>query len=264
MQGLMQSYPLTLVHPFERAERLFADKPIVIGHARPGSSGRPTGEWAERTRRLGGVLDALGISADGRVGHVRVELRAPPRAVLRRAVHRAACCTRSTSGSSPSSCSSSPTTREDEVIFADRSLLKLLWPLIDELPARQARRRDGRRRRGRDPRRRRGSATTRRCWPTPTRSSSTSTTRTAPRPCVTRAAPPATRRASSTRTARRVLHCMSSMFADTLARLRGRRDPAGRPDVPRQRVGARAGRRAGRLDVRDARPRPLAEGDRRR
>ena len=26
------------------------------------------GEWAERTRRLGGVLDALGISADGRVG----------------------------------------------------------------------------------------------------------------------------------------------------------------------------------------------------
>ena len=29
MQGQMQSYPLTLVHPFERAERLFPDKPIV-------------------------------------------------------------------------------------------------------------------------------------------------------------------------------------------------------------------------------------------
>ena len=29
MQGQMQEYPLTLVHPFERAERLFADKAIA-------------------------------------------------------------------------------------------------------------------------------------------------------------------------------------------------------------------------------------------
>ena len=34
MKGQMQEYPLTLVHPFERAERLWADKRIVT--AQPG------------------------------------------------------------------------------------------------------------------------------------------------------------------------------------------------------------------------------------
>src|ERR1043166_5216264 len=67
MQGQMQGYPLTLVHPFERAERLFADKSIAT--AGPGGLQRTTyGEWAERTRRLGGVLGHLGVSPDGRVG----------------------------------------------------------------------------------------------------------------------------------------------------------------------------------------------------
>ena len=67
MQGLMQSYPLTLTHVFRRAERLFPEKGIVT----VGSDEivRTTyGEWAERTRRLASVLDELGISADGRVG----------------------------------------------------------------------------------------------------------------------------------------------------------------------------------------------------
>src|SRR5215210_9423692 len=66
MQGQMQSYPLTLVHLFERTERLFGDKRITT--ATPGGVESTTyAEWAERTRRLGGVLDDLGISADGRV-----------------------------------------------------------------------------------------------------------------------------------------------------------------------------------------------------
>ena len=52
------------------------------------------GDWAERTRRLGGVLDDLGISADGRVATFALEHGPPPRAVLRRAVHAAGCCTR--------------------------------------------------------------------------------------------------------------------------------------------------------------------------
>ena len=58
MQGLMQSYPLTLTHVFRRAERLFPEKGIVT----VGSDEivRTTyGEWAERTRRLAGVLDEL-------------------------------------------------------------------------------------------------------------------------------------------------------------------------------------------------------------
>ena len=63
----MQEYPLTLVHPFERAERLFPDKEIAT--AGPDGLTRTTyGAWAERTRRLGGVLDGLDISSDGRVG----------------------------------------------------------------------------------------------------------------------------------------------------------------------------------------------------
>ena len=87
MQGLMQDYPLTLPHIFHRAERLFPDKEIVT--ALPTGRERITyGEWAERTRRLGGVLDDLGISRRRPGGHLRLEHRPPPRAVLRRAVHR--------------------------------------------------------------------------------------------------------------------------------------------------------------------------------
>ncbi|MCU1357850.1 MAG: putative fatty-acid--CoA ligase, partial [Acidimicrobiales bacterium] len=66
MQGLMQDYPLTIPHLFGRAEQIFSDKGIVT--ALPTGRERITyGDWAERTRRLGGVLDQLGISADGRV-----------------------------------------------------------------------------------------------------------------------------------------------------------------------------------------------------
>src|SRR5918994_419391 len=67
MQGLMQDYPLTLPHFFERAERLFPAKGVAT--ATPNGIERTTyGDWAARTRRLGGALDVLGVSADGRVG----------------------------------------------------------------------------------------------------------------------------------------------------------------------------------------------------
>ena len=67
MQGLMQDYPLTLPHFFHRAERLFPTKEVVT--ATPTGVERTSyGTWAERTRRLGGALDVLGVSGDGRVG----------------------------------------------------------------------------------------------------------------------------------------------------------------------------------------------------
>jgi fatty-acyl-CoA synthase len=122
MQGQMQSYPLTLVHPFERAERLFADKPIVS--ATPGGRERTTyGAWAERTRRLGGVLGTFAWNSarhlelyfaapcTGRVLHT-LNIRLFPEQLRYVADHA-----------------------QDEVVFADRSLLKLLWPLIEELPS---------------------------------------------------------------------------------------------------------------------------------
>jgi fatty-acyl-CoA synthase len=133
MQGQMQSYPLTLVHPFERAERLFADKTIVTG--RPGGLDRTTyGDWAQRTRRLGGVLDALGVSADGRVGtfawntarHLELYFAAP---CSGRVLHTL------NIRLFPEQLRFVADHAQDEVIFADRSLLKLLWPLIDDMPS---------------------------------------------------------------------------------------------------------------------------------
>jgi fatty-acyl-CoA synthase len=131
MQGLMQSYPLTLVNPFERAERLHAAKSIVT--AGPDGLKRTTyGEWADRTRRLAGVLDALGVSEDGRVGtfawntarHLELYFAAP---CSGRVLHTL------NIRLFPEQLSYVADHAEDEVIFADRSLLKLLWPLIDEL-----------------------------------------------------------------------------------------------------------------------------------
>src|SRR5262245_20365366 len=66
MKGLMSPYPLTLPMIFHRAERLFGDKTLTTLTA-DGVQRTTYSEWAERTRRLAGALDALGISADGRV-----------------------------------------------------------------------------------------------------------------------------------------------------------------------------------------------------
>ena len=66
MRGLMQEHQLGLDHLFFRAERLFPKKTIISNTPR-GIERTTYGEWATRTRRLGAVLDALGISPDGRV-----------------------------------------------------------------------------------------------------------------------------------------------------------------------------------------------------
>src|SRR4051794_14278276 len=132
MQGQMQEYPLTLVHPFERAERLFADKTIATAGPR-GLARTCFGDWAERTRRLGGVLDGLDISSDGRVGtfawntsrHLELYFAAP---CSGRVLHTL------NIRLFPEQLQFVADHAGDEVIFADRSLLKLLWPLIDQMP----------------------------------------------------------------------------------------------------------------------------------
>jgi fatty-acyl-CoA synthase len=131
MRGLMQETPLTLVSAFGRAERLFADKQIHTGTPR-GTETTTYGEWAQRTRRLAAVLDELGISGDGRVGtlgwntarHLELYYAAPcsgrvlhtlnPRLFPEQLVYVA-------------------NHAEDEVVFADRSLLGVLWEHIDEM-----------------------------------------------------------------------------------------------------------------------------------
>ncbi|MEO5680352.1 MAG: AMP-binding protein, partial [Acidimicrobiales bacterium] len=124
MKGLMQDGPLTLSMIFRRAEQLFADKRIVTAQV-GGSRVRTTyGEWCERTRRLGGVLDALGISPDGRVAtfgwntarHLELYYAAP---CTGRVLHTL------NIRLFPEQLTYIANHAEDEVVFVDKSLLPL-------------------------------------------------------------------------------------------------------------------------------------------
>src|ERR687888_1120531 len=129
MQGLMSSYPLTLPHLFHRAERLFGEKTITTLTA-IGKDRTTYADWAERTRRLAGVLDALRVSDDGRVGtfawntarHLELYFASP---CSGRVLHTL------NIRLFPEQLSYVVDHAEDEVIFADRSLVKVLWPLVD-------------------------------------------------------------------------------------------------------------------------------------
>jgi fatty-acyl-CoA synthase len=131
MQGLMQDHPLTLPHFHARAERLFFDKGVVTVTAN-GKEWVTYGEWADRTRRLGGVLDALGVSTTGRVGsfgwntarHLELYFAAP---CANRVLHAL------NIRLFPEQIVYVANHAEDEVVFVDRSLAKLLWPLLDKL-----------------------------------------------------------------------------------------------------------------------------------
>ena len=129
MDGLMQDAPLALTHFFDRAEQLFPEKSVVT--ATPlGLERTSYGTWAERTRRLGGVLDALGISRDGRVAsfawntarHLELYFAAP---CSGRVLHTL------NIRLFPEQLTYVVNHAEDEVIFVDRSITKLLWPLLD-------------------------------------------------------------------------------------------------------------------------------------
>ncbi len=131
MQGLMQDVPLTLPHLFQRAERLFFDKEVVTATA-VGLERTTYGAWADRTRRLGGVLDDLGVSEAGRVAtfgwntarHLELYFGIP---CTNRVLHTL------NIRLFPEQLVYIANHAEDEVIFVDRSLLGLLWPLVDQL-----------------------------------------------------------------------------------------------------------------------------------
>src|SRR3954468_8906055 len=131
MRGLMQDVPLTIDTIFRHAERHHGDVPIVTNGPR-GKVRSTYAEWAERTRRLGGVLDALGISADGRVGtfgwnsqrHLELYFAAP---CTGRVLHTL------NVRLFPEQLTYIANHAEDEVIFVDRTVLPLLWPLIDTM-----------------------------------------------------------------------------------------------------------------------------------
>jgi fatty-acyl-CoA synthase len=129
MKGLMQDRPLTLDHFFQRAETLFPKKHVVTATA-DGTERETYGEWADRARRLGGVLDQLGISADGRVAtfgwntarHLELYFAAPCSGRVLHTLNIRLFAEQITYIVNHA---------EDEVIFVDRSLTGLLWPLLD-------------------------------------------------------------------------------------------------------------------------------------
>ncbi len=128
MQGLMQDYPLTVVAIFDRAEKLFPDKSVITSTA-TGIVSRTYGEWADRTRRLGTVLDSLGVSADGRVAtfgwntgnHLELYFAAPCTGRVLHTLNIRLFAEQLTYVANHA---------EDEVVFVDRSLTGLLWPLL--------------------------------------------------------------------------------------------------------------------------------------
>jgi fatty-acyl-CoA synthase len=128
VQGLMQDYPLTINHLFDRAERYYPTKQIITATA-TGRDRTTYGEWAARTRKLGGVLNDLGISADGRVGtfawntarHLELYFAAPCSGRVAHTLNIRLF---------PEQVTYIVNHAEDEVIFVDRSLLALLQPLL--------------------------------------------------------------------------------------------------------------------------------------
>src|ERR687890_2387224 len=130
MKGLMQGYQLSLDTIFRRAEQFYPDKTVYTGG--PAPTQLTYGEWAERTRRLGGVLDTLGISPDGRVAtfawnsarHLELYFAAP---CTGRVLHTL------NIRLFPEQLVYIANHAEDEVIFVDRSLVAVLWPLLDQL-----------------------------------------------------------------------------------------------------------------------------------
>jgi len=141
VQGLMQNEPLTLRMLFRRAEQYWGTKPLVtagLGAAAPGVG--PDGlrrtdyrTWADRTRRAGSVLDTLGVSGHGRVAtfawntdrHLELYFAAPCTGRVLHTLNIRLFADQLVYIVNHA---------EDEVIFADRSLLAVLWPLIDQCP----------------------------------------------------------------------------------------------------------------------------------
>ncbi|HEY0816688.1 MAG TPA: long-chain fatty acid--CoA ligase [Pseudonocardia sp.] len=131
MLGLMQDRPLTLAQLFHRAEQLFGHKTLTTATV-DGETTMTLAEWARRVRRLAGVLDTLGVSQDGRVGtfcwntarHLELYCAAPCTGRVLHTINIRLF---------PDQVVYVANHAEDEVVFVDRSLLPVLWPLVDKL-----------------------------------------------------------------------------------------------------------------------------------
>lgn len=126
MLGLMQDTPLTTNWILDRGARYFGAKQVVTNTA-TGLMSSTYGEVREDARRIAAALDALGVSADGRVAtfawntarHLALYFAIPGTG---RVMHTA------NIRYFPDQLSYTINHAEDEVVFVDRSLLPLLAP----------------------------------------------------------------------------------------------------------------------------------------
>ena len=131
MRGLMQDRPLVLPHVLHRAEQLFGHKTLVTATA-AGEITTTVAEWALRVRRLAAVLDTLEVPADARVGtfcwnsarHLELYLAVP---CTGRVLHTL------NIRLFPDQLVYVANHAEDDVVFVDRSLLPVFWPLRDRM-----------------------------------------------------------------------------------------------------------------------------------
>ncbi|HEV7656693.1 MAG TPA: long-chain fatty acid--CoA ligase [Mycobacteriales bacterium] len=127
MQGLMQDYPLTLPYVFDRFEKLHGDKQLVWSTVTERKR-TSIAEWTDRARRFGGVLDALGVPADARVGtfawntadHLALYWAAPCSGRILHTLNIRLF---------PEQLTFVVNHAEDDVVFVDRSLLPAFWKL---------------------------------------------------------------------------------------------------------------------------------------
>jgi fatty-acyl-CoA synthase len=129
MDGLMQPRPLTIAHILERAERLYAHKPVITA----GAERLTYADVAGNIRRLATALDSLDVPVGARVAtfaantrrHLELYLALP---VTKRVLHSL------NIRLSAEHLEYIVNHAEDDVIFVDRGLLPRIWPSADRLP----------------------------------------------------------------------------------------------------------------------------------
>ncbi len=133
MHGLMQNRPLALPHIFHRAERYFGHKKVITGTAAGSVSESTVTDVCAQVRRLATAFDELQIGPDSRVAtfcwntaqHLALYLAVPCTGRVLHTVNVRLFADQVVFIVNHA---------RDEIVFVDRSLLSVLWPLADQMP----------------------------------------------------------------------------------------------------------------------------------
>jgi fatty-acyl-CoA synthase len=133
MLGLMQNRALVLPIVFDRAERYFGHKKVHTSTAGATVSTSTVADVCDQVRRLATVLDELNVAPHARVAtfcwnteqHLALYLAAPCTGRVLHTVNIRLF---------PEQIVYIVNHAQDEIMFVDRSLMTVLWPLADQLP----------------------------------------------------------------------------------------------------------------------------------